>query len=63
MCSYLAQVCSRLLCPAATDDVEVVHRRGKEATTSSGVAVASVGHRLGGVFGILQQLEACFPPK
>lgn len=63
VCSYLAQVCSRLLCPAATDEMKVVHGRGKQAVTSSGVAVASVGHRLGGVFGILQQLEACFPPK
>eukprot|EP00752_Nemacystus_decipiens_P011291 g10034.t1 len=63
VCSYLAQVCSRLLCPAATDEREVVHGQGKEAAISSGVAVASVGHRLGGVFVILQQLEACFPPK
>eukprot|EP00903_Cladosiphon_okamuranus_P007027 g6833.t1 len=61
VCSYLAQVCSRLVCPAVTD--EVVHGKGTEAATSSGVAVSSVGRRLGGVLGILQRLEICFPPK
>lgn len=60
MCSYLIQVCSRLLCPVVKDNV--TDGGGDEARNSKGVAV-TVGHRSAGVLGILQGLEACFPPK
>ncbi|CAM9328576.1 unnamed protein product [Ectocarpus sp. 4 AP-2014] len=57
-CSYLVQVCSRLLCPAATDGLTL--GLGQEAVVSSGVVVEG---KVGGVLGLLQELEACFPPK
>ncbi|CAN0097078.1 unnamed protein product [Scytosiphon promiscuus] len=60
-CSYLVQVCSQLLCP--DDENEVAHGKGVDAKPSSDVAVAGMGHTIGGVRGILQELEGCFPPK
>lgn len=61
MCSYLVQVCSRLLCPAATDNV--AYSGGKEGDPKGVASTTAVGHRIDGVLGILQGLEACFRPK
>ncbi|CAM9104501.1 unnamed protein product [Ectocarpus fasciculatus] len=61
ICSYLVQVCSRLLCPAASDGLTL--GLGQEAAVSSGVVVAHMWGKVGGVLGLLQELEACFPPK
>ena len=58
-CSYLAKVCSRLLCPAAADELAV--GQGEGGAVSSGVGALAT--EVGGVLGILQELEACFPPK
>lgn len=60
-CSYLAQVCSQLLCPDSEN--EVARGSGEEAKAPNGVAVTGMGHTIGGVRGILQELEGCFPPK
>lgn len=67
MCSYLVQVCSRLLCPALADEdsQSAGHRRtvGIGASSAREVATASGGSKAGGVLGILEELEACFPPR
>lgn len=68
VCSYLVQVCSRLLCPALAEGVQeevVPHQRvpdlGKKSPDA--VGVASPRATAGGVLDVLKELEACFPVK
>lgn len=62
MCSYVARVCSQLLCPALTDNV-TYGREGKGGVSNGEAVMTAVGQRADGVLGILQRLEACFPVK
>ena len=66
-CSYLVQVCSRLLCPALGEEnafgATNARAIGGGQPSSSGAAKSSMVPHAGGVLGILEELEACFPPK
>ncbi|CAN0276904.1 unnamed protein product [Pylaiella littoralis] len=62
VCSYVARVCSQLLCPALSDNV-TYGREGKGGVSKGEAVMTAVGQRADGVLGILQRLEACFPVK
>ena len=61
LCTYLVRVCSKLLCPEPAEGGKVNTGSrgaiGPEDSSASPVATA------GGVIGILEALEACFPTK
>ncbi|CAM9390351.1 unnamed protein product [Laminaria digitata] len=66
-CSYLVQVCSRLLCPALGEEnvfgTTNMGASGGGQPSSSGAAKSSMAPNAGGVLGIIEELEACFPLK
>lgn len=67
-CSYFVQVCSRLLCPALGEEDAVSATKAARAIEggqppASGVAKSSMVPNAGGVLGILEELDACFPLK
>lgn len=66
-CSYLVQVCSRLLCPALEQEAfgasNTARAIGGGQPSASGAAKSSMVPNAGGVLGILEELEACFPMK
>eukprot|EP00904_Undaria_pinnatifida_P009392 jgi/Undpi1/5583/HiC_scaffold_2.g00859.m1 len=67
VCSYLVQVCSRLLCPTLGEDHAPSANSARAISggqpSSSGAAKSSVVPNAGGVLGILEELDTCFPVR
>ncbi|CAM9628190.1 unnamed protein product, partial [Sphacelaria rigidula] len=67
LCSYLVQVCSRLLCPSLAEETTAAAMDGVSArdalAAAEGASTVSKAVTAGGALGVLDALEACFPAR